>query len=497
MCKQRKNSRRAETDRLLEQWRCPSQPRRSAGSDHNYHTGLSIGQEEQEQMAVIAPFQAIFYNEETVGDLASVLSPPYDVLGAEEAEQMKTASPYSMVNLDLPAAEVGEGRYQMAAATYRQWLAEGVLLRDRTSRLYYQQTEYRLADGRVAIRKGLVCRVGLAEPGEGIVRAHEKTFDAVVADRLRLLTACNCQFSPIFALFSDPASRIVDALEGDGGQPMLCVTDRAGGRHQIVAVRSPAVIEEVKSFFADRPLYIADGHHRYATALAHRQREVACRGKLAVSDPANFAMMYLSPMEDSGLTILATHRLVRFAGGLTLERLLEQMGPSFDIQEMNHGTGPEQVEAVTAAMKRLARQGQVLGLFHPGSGRWFFLTPRRGDAGVEAVPQSIVSGLDVCVLSDLIARIASTLPGKTETARAAVEYFSDPQKAAATATTLVGSGGEGTPVLFLLNPTTVDQVRAVADQGECMPHKSTFFHPKVVTGLLLNPLTDIQGGDHG
>ncbi len=369
-------------------------------------------------MAVIAPFRALYFNREIVGELDAVLSPPYDVLGRGQTAELMAASPYNMVHLDLPAEsgedECAANRYAMAAATYRQWFASGILQRDGRDCLYYQQTQYLLANGEVAKRKGLVCRVRLAEPGEGIVRAHEKTFDSVVADRLRLLSSCRCQFSPVFSLYCDPAGAVVAALESECDRPLITANDGIGARHEIFRIVSPEAIGEVRRYLAEKPLYIADGHHRYATALAYRRRQQKEKGTLAADDPANFVMMYLSPMEDPGLTILPTHRLVRFPGVIPLERLLGIVSAQFTVHEMTSSREKEGVSAVTQAMARLAlgptpgKRPQVLGMLLPKAQRWFVLTLNENEHNRLNCLKKTLSTLDVSVLSDLMGTINAT-----------------------------------------------------------------------------------------
>lgn len=445
-------------------------------------------------MARIAPLRGLRYNLAKISDMEEVVSPPYDVIDQHSHNALLKKNPYNMIQLDLTKSVDAAGvqsdeRYQQARQTFERWQQEQVLVRDSEPALYLYHTEYRIPSGKQFVRKGLLSLVGLAEFSEGVVKPHEKTFRGVTTDRLRLLDACQAQFSPIFSLYADPAGRIIRLLEAmKPAESLYSVNDQDGCRHTLWAITDVATLAEIKRQFADKALYIADGHHRYTTALQLRE---LMREKGAVSDdsPYNYTMMYLCGMEDEGLSVLPTHRLVRIPGPATAEFLAEAMQNSFEVEEIGGGTREFLVAEVLARMDE-NDHGTMFGLYHPGVDRCFLLTLKPGVMAKKCSanhPQSLQE-LDVVVLSELVLDSILGLSHQRCEDESLIHYYPDPDEALDAAVKESLDARHGTPVLFLMNPTLVSQVQRVADEGLVMPHKSTYFYPKVLTGLLLNPL---------
>src|SRR5512139_1946463 len=281
-------------------------------------------------MPRILPFRGVRYDPARVPDLARVAAPPYDMISPAEQEELYRRDPHNVVRLILGRTEEGGrpvDRYADAAAHWRAWFSEGVLARDPADSLYLYREDYAWA-GRSYRRLGLISRVGLDEFGGGAF-AHEATMSGPKADRLRLLQACEANFSQIFALYSDPDGSVeAPLLAATAGAPLVSFDDGRGVVHNLWRAENPALIERVRAAFAGKPFIIADGHHRYETALEYRRQ--------MRRDPARFresmdsVMMCLVRMESPGLTILPFHRLLAAPGP---ERLVERLAAAFDFEE--------------------------------------------------------------------------------------------------------------------------------------------------------------------
>ena len=446
-------------------------------------------------MTRIAPLRGLRYNLAKITSLEDVVSPPYDVIDEQSHNALLKKNPYNMIQLDLTKSVDAGGaqsdeRYQKARQTFDSWQQEQILIRDPAPGVYLYHTEYRIPSGKKFLRKGLVALAGLAEFSEGVVKPHEKTFRGVTTDRLRLIDTCQAQFSPIFSLYSDPAGQVMALLESvKPGSPLYSVSDHDGCIHTLWAISDAATIAEVRRQFAGKPLYIADGHHRYTTALQLRELMRERNGEVAADSPYDFAMMYLCGMEDEGLSVLPTHRLVRIPGQSTAEALAVAMKRGFEVEEISGGTRELLVGEVLARMDE-NDQGTMFGLYHPGEDRCFLLTLKPGvmAQACSGKQPAALQDLDVVVLSELVLDAILGLNHRKCEDESLIHYYPDPDEALDAAVKESLAGRHGTPVLFLMNPTLVSQVQRVADEGLVMPHKSTYFYPKVLTGLLINPL---------
>lgn len=457
-------------------------------------------------MAIVAPFLGLRFNPFKIKSLDEVVSPPYDVINEEVGAELLRKNPYNMVLLDLrnitsgSRPENGSERYLQARHRFESWLADNVLVRDEHPAIYLYFIEYTHPSGRRLTRKGIVALVGLAEFSEGIVKPHEHTFSSVIADRLQLMNSCQAQFSQVFSLYSDPHAMVIKSLETACESEPLCVTmDRDGNTHSVWRVTDPKTLKEVGAFFQEKSLYIADGHHRYTTALGCRANAVARNGGLLAPDnPFNFIMMYLCCIEDRGLSVLPTHRLVSYPGSLDLNALITGLGATMVVEEITGGTRETLVAEVLGRMG-LAEMDKGIGLlasfglYHPGEDRCFLLQLHKDAfkdfSEVMRLPECL-RNLDVVILSKILIHEHLGLDGEQCAINNLITYYSDPDEALDRGVKAsVGEEGK-TQLLFLMNPTKVTQVMEVADAGEVMPHKSTYFYPKVMTGLLLNKLDE-------
>ena len=452
-------------------------------------------------MAFIAPFKGVSFNVDKVGSLDDVVTPPYDVINEKAVDTYSRRNPYSMIRLDLiknpGGVEGDDARYQDVADLFKEWLDGDVLLRDKKDALYLYTVQYRHPSGQTLIRKGLVSLVGLSEFKEGVVKPHEETFESVVADRLRLLDTTKAQFSQIFSLYSDEENKVLSLLDEAREQDAMgSITDGDGCVHSLYRVSNKEVIEQVQKFFMDKSLYIADGHHRYRTALAYRRMQKERNSKFSEKDPANHVMMYLCPMEDAGLSVLPTHRLLHWPGIMNMEDLRLRLEPWFELEEMKNETREVLLAEVLDRMDETERTESgvtTFGVYHPGEDRCFLLTMKPAARELLKKKPEQLQVLDVVILSEVIIHNAMELDHKRCEEENLIHYYSDPDEAMDVA--VKESNGEDamTPLLFVMNPTRVKQVKEVADESLIMPHKSTYFYPKIMTGLLFNQ--QIEGED--
>lgn len=448
-------------------------------------------------MAIVAPFRGVRFNPEKIRNMEEVVTPPYDVISEEDGAKFFEKNAYNMIQLDLrntsQDTDDNTDRYVRARTLFEAWQEEGVLIRDEQPAMYLYCITYTHPSGRRMTRKGLICLVGLAEFSEGIVKPHEKTFEAVIVDRLQLMCECQAQFSKVFSMFRDKENVVISTLEqAREPEPLCSLKDHFGNTHILWRVTDPRALAAVARYFADRPVYIADGHHRYTTALGCRKRELLKNPDLPPGSPFNYIMMYLCATGDEGLSVLPTHRLLRYPGRLTADRCVDMLRQGLTVEEIRGATREALMAEVLARMNEWAMTSSVpvFGLYHAREDRCFLLTLRddREQYAVLAGKPRVLRGLDVVILSDLLIQDLLGLDLKRITTEKLINYFSDPDEAIDVAVKRSVDDESASPLLFLLNPTRISQVTDVADSGQIMPHKSTYFFPKILTGLLINKL---------
>ena len=430
-------------------------------------------------MPRVLPFQGVRYNPARVPDITRVTAPPYDMILPAEQDELYRRDPHNVVRLIL-GREQENGRpvdrYANAAGCYRRWRSEGILAQDKVPSIYLYREDYAWA-GRAYQRLGLIARIGIDEFGGGAF-AHESTMSGPKADRLRLLQACEANFSQIFALYSDPDGSVEAPLvAATSGTPLVSFDDGKGVVHNLWRVEDPALIARAREGFAGKPFIIADGHHRYETALEYR--------RLMRQEPARFresmdsVMMCLVRMESPGLTILPFHRMLVAPGP---ERIVERIGAAFDLEER---LLPADRSTWTGATQELLGGGDtVFGLSFGGPA----LTLVRPKAGIDLArhlrpgTSKLVADLDVTVLHQVIFAGLLGLDEQRLVQEGGVRFFTKTEDAAAEV-----ESGRGAAA-FLLRPSRIDQVWRIATAGQRMPQKSTNFYPKLISGLVFNEL---------
>lgn len=438
-------------------------------------------------MAEIFPFRGVLYDPSKVDEIAQVVAPPYDVIGPAEQAALHARHPYNVIRLELGQEHREDtpenNRYSRAKRFLDEWLCEGILRRDDHPALYLYSIAYRLQSGQERTLRGFLSLVTLEEFDSGRIFPHENTRAAAKSDRYRLLEACRSNFSPIYSLYADPEGRVIRNLEKavDEGIPRLDVADGDGARHRLWTLKDPAVLGEVAALIKPLPLFIADGHHRYESALRYRnaQREAHGSGGRLSSDQV---LMYCSNLDDPGLTILPTHRLIPPPAPCSPAELRQGLTRTFTIKTFpfTKDTEPETRKRFLGMLQAVQTTTEhVMGLVARDELRYDLLT--LNEQGLARLGSSTRERLDVSILQHLVLREAMRMTPQDEDR---ILYLKDEKEAFAAV-----SRGEA-ELAFLLNPPKITEVKDVARAGDRMPHKSTYFSPKPLTGLVINTMEE-------
>ncbi|MDA7977957.1 MAG: DUF1015 domain-containing protein [Pirellulales bacterium] len=433
-------------------------------------------------MAVVQAFRGIRYDLGHVGNLADVVAPPYDVISDAMQDELYDRHPANVVRLILNREEPGDdeasNRYQRAAKFFRDWQRQGVMFTESDPALYVYHQEFEFGGQRYT-RRGFMARVKLEPFGEGQIYPHEETMSGPKADRLKLTTACQANMSQIFGIYPDQANETQQHLESVVGNSVgVQATDHLGVVHKLWPVTDLDVIGKVTSSMADRPMFIADGHHRYETACNYRQ-SLADAGELTPEHPANYVLMMCVAMEDPGMVVFPTHRLFRGLPNLDSTTLAAALGDCFTTRVT--GEGSDLGQRVWNEVESAGDQG-TLGLFTVADERWTLASIT--DAGREKMASVAGDhgddwrGLGISLLHRLLLETlldAKELPKPTYVHQVdeVIEEL---------------DGGDEYQLAALVMPPTVDDIRRISERVERMPAKSTYFYPKLLSGLVINPL---------
>ena len=444
-------------------------------------------------MAEIIPFRALRYDPRFVSDLASVVAPPYDVISPQAQERFYARHPWNVVRLILAkddgAGTPGGGRYARTAETFVAWRHEGILRRDSSPTIYLYEQGFSAGGTQRLRRRGFLALARLHEYSEGVIFPHERTFSRYKDDRLQLMRACPANLEAILGFYPGPNPAVTAVLDRYmETDPAVGLVDEDGIGHRIWLLQSPADMAAVQVALRDRPVVIADGHHRYETALNfrnERQARDAVPAGAARRRLDSFVLVNLVQSDDSGLIILPTHRVIRHRPACLGERLRAALARHFRIQSFPlDAVSP--LRSLRMALGELARRrdAAIACALFTGGAEILVL-----DLADPAAPQALLADghapayaeLDVAVLHRLVIEEILSVP-PTSDADDAIQYTRDESHALEAV-----MSGEAHAALFL-NPPRVEQVRAVAMAGDRMPQKSTFFFPKVLSGLVISPI---------
>ncbi|MFW6125975.1 MAG: DUF1015 domain-containing protein [Chloroflexota bacterium] len=434
-------------------------------------------------MADVQPFHAIRYNAERFRDLSALICPPYDIISPQDQLRYLQKSPYNMIRLEFgegsPDDTAQDNRYTRAAATLDNWLRDEILVGEQRPAFYL--IEHRFSQpGDANSRFSLIARVRLEDFSTGVIRPHEATIGRAGADRLNLLRACRANFSPVMALFRDKGTGVLSLLPSTIDPPVSSAIHDQGVGYALWLLTDEEVLAAIQDYFVDKTLYIADGHHRYQTALAFQQEERQAGTSSPKAEASDFVMMSLTDAYDPGLVVEPTHRLVRGLNPDRLSIITEQLSASFDQEVLPPRADREATLAAwLQVMEERGKERNVFGLYGVDRGCLRLLMLERGPSRQE--PPSIAMELDVSLLHRLVFEEALHICSP-DMVQDCLDYTRD----ASEAISRVESGVY--QLAFLLNPTPVSRMLDVADQGMRMPQKSTYFHPKTPAGLAINPL---------
>ncbi|WP_153555114.1 DUF1015 domain-containing protein [Roseimaritima sediminicola] len=442
-------------------------------------------------MPEIQAFPGVRYNLGHVGALSDVVAPPYDVIDPDLQSELYEKHPANVIRIILNRSEPGDSedaKYERAARFFKQWQSEGVLESesDPAVYVYHQRFEYA---GQSFTRRGFMCGVRLQRFGEGNIYPHEETHPKAKVDRLKLTKACKANCSQIFGLYPDPENRAQDRLdEAVAGVAGIEATDHLGVKHTLWPVTDLKVISEVSAILADKPMFVADGHHRYETACNYRDYLIETEGELPSDHPANFVMTMCVSMNDPGMIVLPTHRLIRGTESFTADEIVSRLGDCFECRVA--GEGPEAAGDVWEEMEVANDQG-LIGLYATKDKKWLLC---KATAAAEQKMQQLagdhsddwralgVSLLHRLVIDDLLGAAGHPKPTYVHLVEEVVD----------------GLKGEGTlsenesddPFTLgaLVMPAELEHVEAISLHKERMPAKSTYFYPKLLSGLVFKPL---------
>ncbi|MEZ4600200.1 MAG: DUF1015 domain-containing protein [Syntrophotaleaceae bacterium] len=446
-------------------------------------------------MAKIAPFRAVRYNIEKIQDPASAMAPPYDVISPELQDDLYRRSPVNVVRLILGKIEETDdetdNRYTRAAADFSEWQEQQILVRDETPSIYLYDEEYAAEGIGTVVRKGFLALTRLEDFASGVVKPHEKTLSGPKADRLNLTKACGANFSPIFGLYADPCC-VLEALTRGirSNRPDLEVKDDDGVVHRLWQVTDPAIIDKAKELLDNKPLFIADGHHRYETALNYRDFMREKVGKYTGKELFNYVLMYFANMEDQGMQIFPTHRLIHGLTEFGLKPFLSALGEFFQVEASDiNPEDPVSRAEVRTILQKKGNRNSTLALYAGGKSI-YYLTLRDKktmDRFFDEKASKALRSLDVSVLHRLILEHLLGITADAQERQTNLKYvknFDEPFLAVA---------NNQAQLAFLMNATRMSEVRDVANAGEKMPQKSTYFYPKLLTGLVFNKI--VEGGN--
>ncbi|MEM7009523.1 MAG: DUF1015 domain-containing protein [Thermodesulfobacteriota bacterium] len=400
-------------------------------------------------MATVKGFRGIRYNPDKIDDFGKVLAPPYDVINSKEQDELYEKDPYNVIRLILSKGD-GDTKYEKAASTFRDWIGQDILTRDDEPSIYpyYQEFE---EGGKKLTRKGFLAAVKVEDFDTKKILPHERTFPKHKKDRLKLNTACKANMSPVFSVYSDPEIVIEKLLDEKlTGEPIFDVTNEDGVRNMMWKISDPDTISFISNHLLDKSFLIADGHHRYETALEYRNIQRAENGDSSEDSPHEYVMMFLSNAEDEGLIINPTHRAVKSLG-MDLETFLNRLSENFNIEKVPFDEGVSNIGYKEFTI--LTKDPDTV----------YRISPKNQD----------IEGLAVTILhNEVFGKIIDD------------DFFFT--KFLDEAVSLTKSGEY--EVAFILPELRASDIFDVVMTGDRMPQKTTYFYPKILSGLVFNPL---------
>ena len=446
-------------------------------------------------MVMVVPFCGVRYNADKVGVLDSVFAPPYDVISPQEQNELYEKNPYNVIRLILSKGE-GDEKYIEAAETLRRWIDEGVLIQDREPSIYPYYQEFK-ENGKLVTRKGFIAAVRLEDFSSKKIIPHERTFAGPKLDRLKLTSACRANLSPVFAIYSDPEGVVEKAIEDRlSKEPIVKAVSGDGVKNYLWRISDSDLLSQIRSRMSDSVLLIADGHHRYETALEYRNIQRKRFNAVSEDKDYEYVMMYLSRVEGEGLVIKPTHRVVKNLGSLDIEDFLEKLNNKFKVKVVSGAVLPE--PALSGA--QFAPEGNKK--FGSGGNKQFAPDGNKKPPFNEGI--STLNHQEFAIVtndSDLIFKFSSKEPISVHYKNLGVmllhggvfgEVINEEEagilytKSVEEVVRLVRTGDY--KIGFILPQVRAKDLYEVALSGEKMPHKTTYFYPKLLSGLVFHLL---------
>ncbi|MCM8770278.1 MAG: DUF1015 domain-containing protein [Candidatus Omnitrophica bacterium] len=422
-------------------------------------------------MAKIKPFYAVTFNPQNISDLSTVVCPPYDVITSEEQEIYYKLSPYNLIRLILGKDTAEEDRYKSAARYFKEWLQQGILIQEKEPAIYFYNQIYQIK-GERKNRLGFIALLKL-DDDKNVIFPHESTRFEPKEDRYRLLKSVKANLSPIFVVFSDTARIIQRSAERylKNNKPFIDIVDREGVRHQVWRISDKDTVDKIVLPLQDKQMFIADGHHRYEVALTFRDK-MRKAGHLDPEADFNYIMAYFTNVEAKGLTILPIHRLVKYPRGFNFDDFRKELEKYFDLEEI------KDKDKFFFLMQKAGERQNTLGMYKDNK---FFLLRLKNlkvmdrILGLDRIKE--YRNLDITIFNSLILKkmLGIDIEDKDKI------YFSHKEEEL-----IRQANDDKNSILFLFNPVKIEQLISVARQKECMPSKSTYFYPKVISGLVIN-----------
>jgi uncharacterized protein (DUF1015 family) len=440
-------------------------------------------------MAQIKPFNGILYNPLKIKDIADVVTPPYDVISEKEQRNFHDRHPQNIIRLILGETTGKDSEknnpHTRAAGYYNDWLSQKILVQDLSPAFYLSAVEFTI-NNKTITRYGLIALVCLEPFEKGVVLPHEKTFSKVKSERLELMKKCHTNFSSIFSLYNDEGD-ILKMLK-DSVQlktPDIDLTDDKNHVHKLWRITDTDIHQHVQNSMKQSRLFIADGHHRYETALNYRDWIASNDPDFSEQHPANYIMMYLCSMEDPGMIILPAHRILKNIPDTDIEMFIQNAEEFFDVSNIAF-TEQDQQNGLNELISSLETNASknTIGVFLKNRSLFYLLTLKSDAMSKkfgDTLPDALKS-LDVTVLTQLIFMEILGFSKERLDDKQSIAYSSDAQAAVSMV------GPDKYDMAFILNSTRIEQVKKVAGEGLIMPRKSTYFYPKVLTGQIINPL---------
>ena len=434
-------------------------------------------------MAEVLPFSGIRYNQSIIKEIGAVICPPHDVIPPQLQDEVYRRSDYNFVRIEFgreyPQDNQTDNRYSRAAATMQQWFSQNILQSEATPAFYIHEYHFTYK-GKNYKRRGIIGRVRLEEWSKKVIFPHESTFNKSKTDRLSLLWACQANTSPILALFQDQ-DKSIDRIIGKkiSQKPDIKTKTINGERHDVWVITEPELTKSISSAFEDSSLYIADGHHRYESALKYKQEREACSPSYG-TEGYNFVMMTLVEFNDPGLLIFPSHRLIRGASGTALRGLIAELPSFFKITAIplfDANIWQRVDNFLTGGLEHVSIA--IAGL---NPGQLDILELKENTLASSLMPvfhSDIYKRLDVSIVDHIILEKLLNIKADSE---ASLVYTHDKQDA------IARLSNNEFQLAVLLNPVKAEVIKAIADAGDRMPRKSTYFYPKEPAGLVFNKL---------